>query len=143
MSRRSAQLFYCTALAPPWFARYHRVHTLAIEQSFNRRRRPMATQETQVPSIIGAAVPRVDGPLKTSGTAMYSSDYHFPGMVYLVPVPSAIAKGKITRLDASVAEKMPGVLRVMYHGHAPVMYRQVPGDQNAIVDESRPPFEDE
>ena len=46
----------------------------------------MATQETQVPSIIGAAVPRIDGRLKTSGGAMYSSDYHFPGMAYLVPV---------------------------------------------------------
>ena len=55
----------------------------------------MATQEAQVPSIIGAAVPRIDGRLKTSGGAMYSSDYHFPGMVYLVPVCSSIAKGKI------------------------------------------------
>ena len=38
---------------------------------------------------------------------------------------------------------MPGVLRVMYHGNAPTLYRPVPGDQNAVVDESRPPFEDE
>lgn len=103
----------------------------------------MATHESSVPAVIGATVPRVDGPLKTSGGAMYSSDYHFPGMVYLVPVSSAIAKGKITRLDASAAEKMPGVLRVMYHGHTPTMYRPVPGDDNAVVDESRPPFEDE
>ena len=48
----------------------------------------MATQETATASIIGTAVPRVDGRLKTSGGAMYSSDYHFPGMVYLVPVCS-------------------------------------------------------
>jgi xanthine dehydrogenase YagR molybdenum-binding subunit len=103
----------------------------------------MATQEAQVPSIIGAAVPRIDGRLKTSGGAMYSSDYHFPGMVYLVPVCSSIAKGKITKLDASAAEKMPGVLCVMYHGNAPTLYRPIPHDQDAVVDESRPPFEDE
>lgn len=103
----------------------------------------MATQETAPTSIIGTAVPRVDGRLKTSGAAMYSSDYNFPGMVYLVPVCASIAKGKITKLDASEAEKMPGVLRVMYHGNAPTIYRPVPGDENAIVDESRPPFEDE
>jgi len=103
----------------------------------------MATQETAPASIIGTAVPRVDGRLKTSGAAMYSSDHNFPGMVYLVPVCASIAKGKITKLDASEAEKMPGVLRVMYHGNAPTLYRPVPGDENAIVDESRPPFEDE
>ncbi len=103
----------------------------------------MATQELSTPSIIGAVVPRVDGRLKTSGSAMYSSDYHFPGMVYLVPVCSAIARGKITKLDASQAEKMPGVLRVMYHGNVPQMYRPIPHDQDAVVDESRPPFEDE
>ncbi|WP_158750076.1 xanthine dehydrogenase family protein molybdopterin-binding subunit [Acidobacterium sp. S8] len=103
----------------------------------------MQTPETQPSSVIGTAVPRVDGRLKTTGAAMYSSDYSFPGMVYLVPVCSPIAKGRITKLDASAAEKMPGVLRVMYHGHAPVMYRPIPGSDDAFVDETRPPFEDE
>jgi xanthine dehydrogenase YagR molybdenum-binding subunit len=103
----------------------------------------MATQETATPSIIGTAVPRVDGRLKTVGGAMYSADYHFPEMVYLVPVCSSIARGKITKLDASDAEQMPGVLRVMSHGNVPTLYRPIPGDQDAVVDESRPPFEDE
>src|ERR1700760_2538122 len=103
----------------------------------------MATQEVATPSIIGTAVPRVDGRLKTSGDAMYSSDHNFPGMVYLVPVCASVAKGKITKLDASEAEKMPGVLRVMYHGNCPKLYHPVPGDDNAIVDESRPPFDDD
>ena len=31
--------------------------------------------------IIGADVPRIDGPLKTTGTARYASDYNFPGLV--------------------------------------------------------------
>jgi xanthine dehydrogenase YagR molybdenum-binding subunit len=103
----------------------------------------MATQETATPSIIGTAVPRVDGRLKTVGGAMYSADYHFPEMVYLVPVCSSIARGKITKLDASDAEQMPGVLRLMYHGNVPTLYRPIPGDEDAVVDESRPPFEDE
>ncbi|HEX3437163.1 MAG TPA: xanthine dehydrogenase family protein molybdopterin-binding subunit [Pseudacidobacterium sp.] len=103
----------------------------------------MAMQESPTHSIIGTAVPRIDGRLKTTGAAKYTSDYHFPGLVYLIPVCSPIAKGKITKLDASKAEKMPGVLRVMYHGHAPVLYRPVPGDDNAFVDETRPAFEDD
>ena len=31
------------------------------------------------PSFIGRDTPRVDGPLKVSGTAQYASDFHFPG----------------------------------------------------------------
>ncbi len=39
----------------------------------------MASEQTKPPAIIGAPVPRVDGPLKVSGNAMYTSDFHFPG----------------------------------------------------------------
>jgi xanthine dehydrogenase YagR molybdenum-binding subunit len=94
-------------------------------------------------SIIGASVPRIDGPQKTSGTAMYSSDFHFPGMLYAVPVCSTIAHGRIKSLHADVAESMPGVVRVYRHGKSPAIYRSVPDDQNAHVDEMRAPFEDE
>jgi xanthine dehydrogenase YagR molybdenum-binding subunit len=73
----------------------------------------MASEQIKPPEIIGAPVPRVDGPLKVSGNAMYTSDFHFPGMVYAVPVCSTVAKGRITRLDASEAEKMVGVV-VLY-----------------------------
>lgn len=44
--------------------------------------------------VIGAALPRVDGPLKTTGSAQYAADYHLPGMVYAVPVTSTIADRK-------------------------------------------------
>ncbi len=30
--------------------------------------------------IIGAVVPRIDGPLKTTGTARYSVDHDFPNL---------------------------------------------------------------
>jgi hypothetical protein len=50
------------------------------------------TKEDKVLSIIGRPIPRVDGPLKVSGTATYTSDHNFPGMLYAVPVPSTIAK---------------------------------------------------
>jgi xanthine dehydrogenase YagR molybdenum-binding subunit len=90
--------------------------------------------------IIGAAVPRIDGPLKTTGTARYASDYNFPGLVYAVPVRATIASGKIRRIDSAAAEAMPGVLLVLHHGNIMPLYRNASGGRNS---ESRPAFEDE
>jgi xanthine dehydrogenase YagR molybdenum-binding subunit len=91
--------------------------------------------------VIGAMVPRVDGPLKTTGTARYASDYNFPGLAYAVPVRATVPSGSIRRIDSTAAESMPGVLLVMHHGNVMPLYRTAPGaGRNS---ESRPPFEDE
>jgi xanthine dehydrogenase YagR molybdenum-binding subunit len=99
------------------------------------------TEITAGPSkIIGAALPRIDGPLKTTGTAKYASDYHFPRMAYAVPVCSTIANGKIRSLDTTAAEKLPGVLLVLHHGNIGPLFRIAGHGRNS---EDRPPFEDE
>jgi xanthine dehydrogenase YagR molybdenum-binding subunit len=104
----------------------------------------MATSQIpQGASIIGAAVPRIDGPLKTTGTARYSLDHHFPNLAHGVAVQSTIGKGRIRSLDASAAEKMPGVLLVLHHGKVENVYRTFPRQQDGSMAESRPPFEDE
>jgi len=90
--------------------------------------------------IIGAAIPRIDGPQKTTGRALYASDYNFPNMVYAAPVRATIASGKIRRIDSGAAEKMPGVLLVLHHGNVMPLYRNASGGRNS---ESRPPFEDD
>jgi xanthine dehydrogenase YagR molybdenum-binding subunit len=94
-------------------------------------------------AILGAAVPRIDGPLKTSGTARYTADFNLPRMVHAIPVCATIGRGRITRLDASKAEGMRGVLKVYSHANMPKVYRPNPADNNAHVDETRPPFDDE
>lgn len=104
----------------------------------------MAT--TQIPqgaAIIGAAVPRIDGPLKTTGTARYSLDRDFPNLAHAVLVQSTIGKGRIRSLDAGAAEKMPGVLLVLHHGNLQNVYRTMRGAQDGSMAESRPPFEDD
>ena len=93
--------------------------------------------------IIGAAVPRIDGPLKTTGTARYAVDHDFPGLVHAVAVQSTIASGRIRNLDVSAAEKMPGVLLVYHHGNMEKVYRLFPHQDDATTSEARPPFEDE
>src|ERR1700686_2693053 len=67
-----------------------------------------ATQSAPL-SVIGKAQPRVDGPLKVSGKAMYTSDHHFPGMLYAVPVCATIANGEVQKAATTAAQKMPGV----------------------------------
>jgi xanthine dehydrogenase YagR molybdenum-binding subunit len=93
--------------------------------------------------IIGAAVPRIDGPVKTTGTARYAVDHDFPGLVHAVAVQSTIASGRIQKLDVSAAEKMPGVLLVIHHGNMEKVYRLFPHQDDATTSEARPPFEDE
>jgi len=97
-----------------------------------------------MPSIIGAELSRVDGPLKVSGGAMYTADHAFPEMVYAVPVCSPIARGRVESLDTSGAERMPGVVAILHRGNIGVLYRPAP-DQGftARIDEKRPPFEDD
>jgi xanthine dehydrogenase YagR molybdenum-binding subunit len=96
--------------------------------------------ETSTSGVIGASLSRIDGPLKTTGSARYASDYNLPRMVYAVPVCSTIAHGKIRSLDTSAAEKMPGVVLVLHHGNIGPLFRSSGKGRNS---EDRPPFEDE
>src|SRR5438874_1958321 len=103
-----------------------------------------ATQDIPATSPIGRKTPRVDGPLKVSGLAMYASDFHFPGMLYAAPVCSTIANGRIENLDAAAAEKMPGVRAIFHRGNIGKIFRSVQGQGfEGIIDERRPPFEDD
>jgi xanthine dehydrogenase YagR molybdenum-binding subunit len=95
-------------------------------------------------SVIGKPQPRIDGPLKVSGTAMYASDFHFPGMLYAVPVEATIANGKIQKLDTAAAEKMPGVRAILHRANIGKISRSVMGKgMEGICVERRPPFEDD
>ncbi|UJR83060.1 xanthine dehydrogenase family protein molybdopterin-binding subunit [Sandaracinus amylolyticus] len=70
--------------------------------------------------MIGAPLNRVDGPLKVSGRATYSYEEQSLGpTLYGFVVESAIAHGRITMIDTSLAERAPGVRRVITHRDAP------------------------
>ncbi len=61
--------------------------------------------------VIGVPTSRIDGPLKTTGSAMYSSDHHFENLVYAWPTTATISSGTISSIDTSVAEKMRASLQ--------------------------------
>jgi xanthine dehydrogenase YagR molybdenum-binding subunit len=95
-------------------------------------------------SPIGRSTPRVDGPAKVTGKARYTSDFHFPGMLYAVPVEATIANGRVVKLDTAAAETMRGVRAVFHRKNIGKIFRSVaePGF-GGICEERRPPFEDD
>ncbi len=102
------------------------------------------TQLTTRSSPIGRDTPRIDGPRKVSGQAQYTSDFHFPGLLYAVPVEATIANGRLLKLDTAAAEKMPGVRAIFHRENIGPIYRSTfgPGFEG-ITNERRPPFEDD
>ena len=94
-------------------------------------------------SIIGAAVNRVDGPLKVSGQAQYAVDHALENLAYGVGVPSTVGSARVVKVEASEAQRMPGVLAVLYHGNTPPLYRPAERLEHSRAGEIRPPFEDD
>src|SRR5215471_1305353 len=95
-------------------------------------------------SPIGRGTPRVDGPQKVTGTAQYTSDFHFPGLLYAVPVGATIANGRVNKLDTAAAETMPGVWAIFHRGNIGKIFRSVLGPGfEGIAHERRPAFEDD
>ncbi len=105
---------------------------------------PTGTAQDPATSPIGRRTPRVDGPLKVTGKAQYASDFHFPGQLYAVPVEATIASGKVGSLDTAAAEKMLGVRAIYHRANIGKVFRSVQGPGfEGIIDERRPPFEDD
>src|SRR2546421_3489665 len=100
--------------------------------------------ESAQTSVIGKPQPRIDGPFKVSGTAMYASDFHLPDLLYAVPIEATIANGKIQKLDAAAAERMPGVRAIFHRANIGKICCSVMGKgMEGICIERRPPFEDD
>ena len=63
-------------------------------------------------SLIGKRIDRIDGPEKSSGSAKYTYDMNPPGLLIGKIYRSPYAHAKITAIDTSEAEKLPGVKSV-------------------------------
>src|SRR4051812_44234061 len=73
---------------------------------------PATTNPIDQLKVVGKPIDRVDGPLKTTGTAPYAYERHDavadPAYGYIVS--SAISKGRITSIDLADTKAAPGVL---------------------------------
>ena len=73
---------------------------------------------------VGEPLVRADGRAKVTGQARYSAEVQVSGIAYAVMVTSGVAKGRVAEIDASAAEKEPGVIAVLTHQNA----LRLPGD---------------
>jgi xanthine dehydrogenase YagR molybdenum-binding subunit len=74
-------------------------------------------------NIMGTPLPRVDGPLKVSGSALYAADVQIPNLAFGVLICSTIVKGRIAAIDTSIATSQPGVLNVVTYENCPKFHR--------------------
>lgn len=76
---------------------------------------PATTNPIDQLKVIGKPVDRIDGPLKTTGTAPYAYERHdvAPDAAYGYVVGATVAKGRIAAIDQSRAEAAPGVIAIV------------------------------
>ncbi len=76
---------------------------------------PATTNPIDQLKVVGQPVDRIDGPLKTTGTAPYAYERHdvVRHQAYGYIVGSGIAKGRISSIDLTEARRAPGVLAIV------------------------------
>ncbi len=90
---------------------------------------PPQIPDVQMPGqAVGRPLPHPTSIDKVTGRALYTDDYHFPGMLYARTKRAGVPHAKILSIDTAAAEALPGV-------HAVLTYHDVPGRKNhGLVD---------
>lgn len=78
-------------------------------------------------NVVGKSLPRIDGPEKATGRAVFTVDISLPGMLHGKILRSPYPHARILKVDTSAAEKLPGVAAVMTG-------RDIPDVRYAFVD---------
>jgi len=71
--------------------------------------------------VTGSAVDRVDGILKVTGKAAYSTDHPVKNVAHAIIIKSTVAAGTITEINTAEAEKAAGVIKIITHKNAPAL----------------------
>ncbi|WP_186111183.1 xanthine dehydrogenase family protein molybdopterin-binding subunit [Burkholderia gladioli] len=102
-------------------------------------------------SNLGPGIPRHDGPIKVTGTALYAGDRNLRGQLYGVFVNATVPAGHVVAIEAAEALARPGVVRVLAAADMPRVHRAldtitvpplatrfVPMQDDEIVHEGQP-----
>jgi xanthine dehydrogenase YagR molybdenum-binding subunit len=76
---------------------------------------PATTNPIDQGKVVGIATPRIDGPLKTTGTAPYAYEHHdfkvAPAVGFVIG--AGIGKGRVASMDLRAARAAPGVIAIV------------------------------
>jgi xanthine dehydrogenase YagR molybdenum-binding subunit len=81
---------------------------------------PATTNPIDQMKVVGQPLDRVDGRLKTTGTARYAYEHHdvAPRQAYGYVVGAGIAKGRVVSMDQAAAKAAPGVIAIVTAANA-------------------------
>ena len=93
---------------------------------------PATTNPIDQLKVVGQPIDRIDGPLKTTGTAPYAMDRHdvVPNQAHGYIVGSAIPKGRVVSMDLSAAKAAHGVIAIVNAQNAGKLHK---GDFNTAL----------
>jgi xanthine dehydrogenase YagR molybdenum-binding subunit len=97
---------------------------------------PTFLETNAAPGVVGQPMSRVDGRAKVTGAATYSAEYNqLPGLLHAVLKTSDVAKGRVTNIDTSAAQKAPGVVAIFTQQNLPKLAKtpNAPADKEALT----------
>lgn len=77
----------------------------------------MALKNPKDYKLIGKDLPRLDGPAKVEGKAVFGLDVKLPGLLNAAIIQPPVFGDRLQSFDSAKAAKMPGVKRVLPVGH--------------------------
>src|SRR6266496_2469832 len=93
-------------------------------------------------ALIGQPLARVDGKLKVTGRATFAAEFARPKLAYGALIQSAIANGRVDKIDISAARSAPGVIDILTRENAP-QFKPYPDEltKKGAPGESRTPLQ--
>ena len=79
----------------------------------------MSAAPVDVPANIGQSLTRVDGKPKVTGRATFAAEFARPKLAYGALIQSAVANGRVAKMDISTAKSAPGVIGILTRENAP------------------------
>ncbi|HEV7820534.1 MAG TPA: molybdopterin cofactor-binding domain-containing protein [Burkholderiales bacterium] len=89
-------------------------------------------------SLYGTPISRIDGPAKVTGAARYAAEFDSANLAYGYVVSSAIARGRIRKIDIDRALAVPGVLTVLTHENRPRTARRDDSYKDDVAPDGSP-----
>jgi 4-hydroxybenzoyl-CoA reductase subunit alpha len=81
-------------------------------------------------SSVGSSEPRLDGPSKVRGQAVYADDIALPRMLHCKILRAQAPHARILSIDTSAARRLPGVVAVLTGADLPIRFGILPVSQD-------------